>query len=426
LTRKDIFRYIFWEWIEPIGSALGIALLVMHFVVALYVIPTGSMQPTLHGAGDYGIGDKVIVNKFIYRFQPPQRWDVFVFLYPYKNVACSHCETTLIQTFPADIPEVVPTEVRCPNPACFEKSIKFDFVEKEYIKRCVGLPGDEIAVRDGNIVFWDGQAFHPSLKTREAQEALWIKAFDSQDPKYMEMPQVFWKDASQSIARWEPKSVPTLKAGGETLLFHNLKALMGRGDKAKPDPELAPPVGDIAIDLEASHWPKSGELELDISRNVSSHQLTIDFSKQTWTIGYRSVEVASGKWDPKTLHLRFGRVDGHLQMLMDDNWQRWPIPNDDVDDICHSIFPKVRYQSSESFSPDRLQVLRDIYYTDNGEKYLSGPRRSYKLRSGEFFAMGDNAYHSYDSRGWGPVPEEKLIGKALVVLFPLGRTKFIH
>jgi signal peptidase I len=35
-----------------------------------------------------------------------------------------------------------------------------------------------------------------------------------------------------------------------------------------------------------------------------------------------------------------------------------------------------------------------------------------------FFALGDNSYNSYDSRWWGPVPEENLVGRGLLVYWP--------
>ncbi len=50
-------------------------------------------------------------------------------------------------------------------------------------------------------------------------------------------------------------------------------------------------------------------------------------------------------------------------------------------------------------------------------KYLA-PGDIFTVPSGYYFAMGDNSPTSYDSRYWGPVPAQNIVGRAVFIVYP--------
>ena len=51
-------------------------------------------------------------------------------------------------------------------------------------------------------------------------------------------------------------------------------------------------------------------------------------------------------------------------------------------------------------------------------------RATFSVAKHSYFVMGDNRDHSYDSRTWGPVPEEEIIGRPFFIL--MARDKQNH
>jgi signal peptidase I len=76
--KEDSQSFLRWviEFVVLVGLAFALATGIKYWVVQPFYIPSTSMVPTLE------IGDRVLVNKFIYRFQAPARGDVVVFVAP--------------------------------------------------------------------------------------------------------------------------------------------------------------------------------------------------------------------------------------------------------------------------------------------------------------------------------------------------------
>jgi signal peptidase I len=53
-----------------------------------------------------------------------------------------------------------------------------------------------------------------------------------------------------------------------------------------------------------------------------------------------------------------------------------------------------------------------------GDRFAIPLQQEYTVTPGHYFAMGDNSANSYDSRGWGEVPAQDVVGKPLFILHP--------
>ncbi|RFD25364.1 signal peptidase I [Mycobacterium uberis] len=82
--------------------AVGLYYAMLTFVARPYLIPSESMEPTLHGCSGC-VGDRIMVDKIIYRFSSPQPGDVIVFKGPsswntmYKSIRSNNVVLRWVQ-----------------------------------------------------------------------------------------------------------------------------------------------------------------------------------------------------------------------------------------------------------------------------------------------------------------------------------------
>jgi signal peptidase I len=68
-------------------------------------------------------------------------------------------------------------------------------------------------------------------------------------------------------------------------------------------------------------------------------------------------------------------------------------------------------------------VFNQIYYYNRGQLGLAGEKLFVPLDS--YFVLGDNSATSKDSRYWGFVPKNNLLGQAMIIYWPPQRIKLI-
>ncbi|HEX9745723.1 MAG TPA: signal peptidase I [bacterium] len=133
------------EIMESVIYAFLFAILIRIFFFQTFWIPTGSMEPTLFQ------GDRIVVNKMIYRTRMPHRGEIVVFKVFQPHPKRTHGYLTLDDAVEA-------MERYDERMASVESSILANreqgddrvWVEvQDYIKRVVGLPGDVVEVIDG-------------------------------------------------------------------------------------------------------------------------------------------------------------------------------------------------------------------------------------------------------------------------------------
>ncbi len=136
-------------WLRDFLNVLFAVLLIQSFVLASFEVPTGSMEDTV------AAGDRLFVNKFVYGGTTP-------YTFPFTSIRIPHLRLPGIR------------DVARGDVIIFDWPGERDQVEPPrqtwYLKRCIGLPGDVIQIRNRHV-FVNGEQSAAPIHVRHLRDA---------------------------------------------------------------------------------------------------------------------------------------------------------------------------------------------------------------------------------------------------------------
>ena len=376
--KKGIVR----EWAESIIFAVFAAHFIRMFLIEAYTIPTESME------GSLLVGDFLFVSKAHYGSRMPMtpasfpllhntlpfigresyskllkwdyhrapaiqhvnRYDPVVFNYPEGDTVIKGVE------YPRDFHNVVRTaEVKytmgtgTQSPEKTRKTLLRKHKSKialrpvdkrdHYIKRCVGIPGDTIEVRNGNLLV-NGEA-------AKMLDGIWYQY------------KVFGDISVKALEKKYGKRLSFSKGANNSILINT-------------NPELATELEQMT--------------QLKLERNL-------DFYEERKIFPY----------------------DRRYYKWTNDNYGPIVIPKrGDVIQLTAATYPMYE-RVITAYEGHTLERKGDKFIVDGKAT------ATYTIEMDYYWMMGDNRNNSADSRAWGFVPEDHIVGKPLFVWLSLNQ-----
>ncbi len=329
-------------------------------------------------------GNKILVDKFIYDWQQPKRWDVVVF--------------------------------------------KFNR-ERNYIKRLVGLPGEKIQVVSGDV--WiDGNI---ESKTIEAQENFWTQIHDSSVTENGLVKPAWNSDSgwqSQDDGSWDFNQVGDSGQLAYTRPIRNRYNYNPVRPSSRPDP-----VRDVAVRAKfhaaRSKDSSSAGFHISIHNYPSEYRCSLPFGE-----GAIDLQLIRPGEEPVLLgSIEDSPIVQGQQYLIEaqivDRRFRIFIDGDSVADIA---LPPSEQQaglrgdgrdqeaSSVTFSAQNcggklhsIELFRDLHWTQ-ASRYATS--EAFEIGADRYFVLGDNSPSSLDSRWWGSFSRTNLLGRGFAIFWP--------
>lgn len=389
-------RTAFGEWFSSILFAVVIATLVHTYFIQPYIIPTGSLEKTLL------TGDFLFVSKYHYGARVPQTAVSFPMVHDtipvakirsyLKNPEIPYMRLPRLQkikrneivvfSWPADtVRQFFKKEARVDKP--IDK-------KSNYVKRCVAIPGDTLEIIDGIIHINGEQTVLPD----RAKPLYGYTAYSKTGISARELIKQGINDLTRRFRIENDITQQQLNA-----LFANKINVIRQGDM------LIAITGSRGIPRSLIRKERLRVTELRETKKTvfltldEANSLTNNISLDSLVRNINQTKTYNTNFFPNDIRYNWNE-DNFGPIVMPKQGITVVITRDNI-----ALYKKL----IRDYENKSLEEINGTYYIDGKAT------DTYTFEKDYFWMMGDNRHRSEDSRFWGFVPDNHIVGKPIFI-----------
>jgi signal peptidase I len=402
ISERDINpKTAFGEWLGSIIFAVILATFVHTYLIQPYIVPTGSLEKSIL------IGDFLFVSKFHYGARAPQTAVSFPMVHdtivgtgirsylnkpqiPYFRLpGFQKIKRNEIVTFSWPADTVRKFFVR-------EKGVKKPIDKKSnYVKRCVAIPSDTLEIING-LIHINGKK---SIMPYRAKPIYTYSAYNSKGVSASSLIKLGVSDIQR---KFKIQEINQYK-------FEQIRPYLLNVIDNSPE-------NFIVI-------TKSKGIPYEIRLNSRISMTEIKDTKTDLFLTNKEADLISKSNILDSLKRTFNEIKSYNTSYFPNdirfNWNE--------DNFGPIIIPKrnTTVELTKNNLPIYKKIIRE-YEKNELTLDLNGTIRinnietnSYTFKQDYYWMMGDNRYRSEDSRSWGFVPEDHIVGKPVFIWFSI-------
>lgn len=398
--RSLVPRTWFGEWISALIFAITAATLVHNYFIQPYIIPTGSLEKTLL------IGDFLFVSKFHYGARTPMTAVAFPMVHDTLPIVKSKSYLDFPQLPYFRLPgfqKVVRNEIvvfSWPADTVRQFFVKEKGVRKpidkksNYVKRCVGIPGDTLSIVDGFVHINGEKSILPErAKTQYVHTAYRAKGISGRKLQSENFKDFTRKYRIDNISNESYQAL--------------LPYIYGIYSNERDNFIVISPAVGIPVEV-------ARKLRLKMSEILEPQKELL-------------LTIAEAEGLNKTMEL--DSIVRQVNRSKTPNTSFFPnhLPYDwNEDNFGPIVLPKagtsvnLTLQNLSLYKKIIREYEKNLLEVKDGAIFINGKETTlYSFQQDYYWMMGDNRHRSEDSRYWGFVPEDHIVGKPVLIWFSI-------